>query len=121
MHLVEALHFDLEFESLILRQVPHSLGEVVDELASTLRPHEVGVGIDLPQLHASLRITYRNQQVEYLHTAFRATLGKSHVRILSVEHVLTALVVLDVAGTERAVQLLRRDAQFLGDLRGGVA
>ena len=48
MHLVEALHFDLEFESLKLSQVPHSLGEVVDELASTLRPYEVGTSIDLP-------------------------------------------------------------------------
>ena len=50
-----------------------------------------------------------------------AALGESSVGVVGVEQVLSALVVLYVEGAERAVQLLCRDAQFLGYLCGGVA
>ena len=50
-----------------------------------------------------------------------AALGESHVGVVGIEQILSALVVLDVASAERAVQLLGGAAQLLGDLRGGVA
>ena len=41
--------------------------------------------------------------------------------IISIEQILAALVVLDMKGTELAVQLLCRDTQLLRYLRGGIA
>ena len=51
----------------------------------------------------------------------RAALRQPHVGIFGIEHILPALVILDMPGAEQAVQLLRRHAQFLGNLRSGEA
>ena len=42
-----------------------------------------------------------------------AALRQSHMRILRIEHILPTLVILDMQGAQRAVQLLRRNSQLL--------
>ena len=50
-----------------------------------------------------------------------AALRQAHVSIIGIEEILTALVILDMQGTERAVQLLGSDTEFLRNLRRGEA
>ena len=50
-----------------------------------------------------------------------AALRHAHVSIIGIEEILTALVILDMQGTERAVQLLGSDTEFLRNLRRGEA
>ena len=50
-----------------------------------------------------------------------AALRQAHVSIIGIEEILTALVILDMQGTERAVQLLGSDTEFLRNLRSSKA
>ena len=80
----------------------------------------------LPALLGPYEISMRNRLAHFLLSAiaFRiqegiisgAALRQSHMRILRIEHILPALVVLDMQGAQRAVQLLRRDTQLLRHL-----
>ena len=80
---------------------------LVNELTPLLRPHEIHPRTDgIPS----------DKQVEV-----RAALRQPTVSILRIQHVLSTLVVLHTLCAEQSVQLLRRHAQLLGYLRGGVA
>ena len=80
---------------------------LVNELAPLLRPHEIHPRTDgIPS----------DKQVEV-----RAALRQPTVSILRIQHVLSTLVVLHTLCAEQSVQFLRRHAQLLGYLRGGVA
>ena len=86
------------------------------ELPSSFCPYEVGVGVGGAQL-LLCPIAVRVGEGRVAGAALR----QSHVGIISIEQILAALVVLDMKGTELAVQLLRRDTQLLRYLRGGIA
>ena len=86
------------------------------ELPSSFCPHEVGVGVGGAQL-LLCPIAVRVEEGRVAGTALR----QSHVGIISIEQILSALLVLDMKGTELAVQLLCRDTQLLRYLRGGIA
>ena len=80
----------------------------------------------LPALFGPYKIGMRNRLPHFLLSAIAvrikkgivsgAALRQSHVRILRIEHILPALVVLDMQGAQRAVQLLRRNPQLLRHL-----
>ena len=86
------------------------------ELPSSFCPYEVGVGIGGTQL-LLYPIAVRVGEGRVAGAALR----QAHVGIIGIEQILTALVVLDMKGTELAVQLLCRDTQLLRYLRGGIA
>lgn len=86
------------------------------ELPSSFGPYEVGVGIGGAQL-LLYPIAVRVGEGRVAGAALR----QSHVGIIGIEQILAALVVLDMKGTELAVQLLCRDTQLLRYLRGGIA
>ena len=54
-------------------------------------------------------------------TVAGAALCQAHVGVIGIEEILTALVVLDMQSTERAVQLLGCDAELLRNLRSSEA
>lgn len=86
------------------------------ELPSSFCPYEVGVGVGGAQLllcPIAVRVGVGR--------VARAALRQSHVGIIGIEQILAALVVLDMKGTELAVQLLCRDTQLLRNLCGGIA
>ena len=83
----------------------------MDKLPALLGPYEIGMRHRLAHLLLSA-IAVRIQEG----IVSGAALRQSHVRILRIEHVLPALVILDMQGTERAVQLLRRNSQLLRHL-----
>ena len=78
----------------------------MDELASALRPYQVRFG----EYHAVLQGMLAG-----------AALGETLSGKLGIEHVLSALPVLDAHLAESAVQFLCRHAQLLGELGGGDA
>ena len=82
----------------------------MDKLPASLRPHEIGMGVNVPLLEAILR------HLAHHVLGLGATLRQPHVGEIGIEQVLSTLVILDVGGTERTVQFLRRDAQLLGYL-----
>lgn len=82
-------------------QFPVSLGEVMDELSSSLGPYEIGMGVGSAHLLLSA-IALRVEEGAVAGAALR----QAHVSIIGIEEILTALVILDMQGTERAVQLL---------------
>ena len=86
------------------------------ELPSSFCPYEVGVGVGGAQL-LLCPIAVRVGEGRVAGAALR----QAHVGIISIEQILAALVVLDMKGTELAVQLLCRDTQLLRYLRGGIA
>jgi len=88
----------------------------MDELPALLGPYEIGMRYRLAHLLLSA-IAFRIQEG----IVSGAALRQSHVRILRIKHILPALVILDMQGTERAVQFLRRNPQLLRHLGGGEA
>ena len=86
------------------------------ELPSSFCPYEIGVGIGGAQLLLN-PIAVRVGEGRVAGAALR----QAHVGIIGIEQILAALVVLDMKGTELAVQLLCRDTQLLRYLRGGIA
>ena len=86
------------------------------ELPSSFCPYEVGVGVGGAQL-----LLYPIAVRVGVGRVAGAALRQTHVGIISIEQILAALVVLDMKGTELAVQLLCRDTQLLRYLRGGIA
>ena len=88
----------------------------MDKLPALLGPYQIGMRNRLAHFLLSA-IAFRIQEG----IVSGAALRQSHVRILRIEHVLPTLVVLDMQGTERAVQLLRRNPQLLRHLGGGEA
>ena len=83
----------------------------MDKLPALLGPDEIGMRYRLAHLLLSA-IAFRIQEG----IVSGAALSQSHVRILRIEHILPALVILDMQGTERTVQLLRRNPQLLRHL-----
>ena len=77
------------------------------ELPSSFGPNEIGVGVGGTQL-LLCPIAVRVGEGRVAGAALR----QAHVGIIGIEQILAALVVLDMKGTELAVQLLRRDTQF---------
>ena len=88
----------------------------MDELPSSLGPYEIGMGVGSAHLLLSA-IALRVEEGAVAGTA----LCQAHMGVICIEEILTALVVLDMQSTERAVQLLGCDAEFLRNLRGGEA
>ena len=86
------------------------------ELPSSLGPYEIGMGVGSAHLLLSA-IALRVKEGAVAGAALR----QAHVSIIGIEEILTALVILDMQGTERAVQLLGCDTEFLRNLRGGEA
>lgn len=82
-------------------QFPVSLSKVMDELSSSLGPYEIGMGVGSAHLLLSA-IALRVEEGAVAGAALR----QAHVSIIGIEEILTALVILDMQGTERAVQLL---------------
>ena len=72
----------------------------MDELSSSLGPYEIGMGVGSAHLLLSA-IALRVEEGAVAGAALR----QAHVSIISIEEILTALVILDMQGTERAVQL----------------
>ena len=93
-----------------------SLGEVMDELSSSFGPYEIGMGVGSAHLLLSA-IALRVEEGAVAGAALR----QAHVSIISIEEILTALVILDMQSAERAVQLLGSDTEFLRYLRSGEA
>ena len=86
------------------------------KLPSSFCPYEVGVGVGGAQfLLCPIAVRVGEGRVA------GAALRQAHVGIIGIEQILAALVVLDMKGTELAVQLLCRDTQLLRYLRGGIA
>ena len=83
----------------------------MDKLPALLGPNEISMRHRLAHLLLSA-IAFRIQEG----IVSGAALSQSHVRILRIEHVLPALVILDMQGAQRAVQLLRRNSQLLRHL-----
>ena len=104
------------FTFLLFTQFPISMGEVMDELSSSFGPYEISMCIGSAQLLLSA-IALRVEEG----AVAGAALCQAHVGIIGIEEILAALVVLDMEGTERAVQLLGCDAEFLRNLRRGEA
>ena len=86
------------------------------ELSSSLSPYEISMCIGSAHLLLSA-IAFRVEESAVAGTALR----QAHVGVIGIEEILTALVVLDMQSTERAVQLLGCDTEFLRNLRGGEA
>ena len=84
----------------------------MDELSSSLGPYEIGMGVGSAHLLLSA-IALRVEEGAVAGAALR----QAHVSIIGIEEILTALVILDMQSTERAVQLLRSDTEFLRYLR----
>ena len=92
------------------------MGKVMDELSSSFGPYKIGMGVGSAHLLLSA-IALRVKEGAVAGAALRQT----HVGVIGIEKILTALVVLDMQSTERAVQFLRCDTEFLRNLRGGEA
>ena len=92
------------------------MGKVMDELSSSFGPYEIGMGVGSAHLLLSA-IALRVEEGAVAGAALR----QAHVSIIGIEEILTALVILDMQGAERAVQLLGCDTEFLRNLRGGEA
>ena len=88
----------------------------MNELSSSFGPYEIGMGVGSAHLFLSA-IALRVKEGAVAGTA----LCQAHVGVIGIEEILTALVVLDMQSTERAVQLLGCDTEFLRNLRGGEA
>ena len=88
----------------------------MDELSSSLGPYEIGMGVGSAHLLLSA-IALRVEEGAVAGAALR----QAHVSIISIEEILTALVILDMQSAERAVQLLGSDTEFLRYLRSGEA
>lgn len=88
----------------------------MDELSSSLGPYEIGMGVGSAHLLLSA-IALRVKEG----AVAGAALGQTHVGVIGIKKILTALVVLNMQSTERAVQLLRCDAEFLRNLRSSEA
>ena len=71
------------------------MGKVMDELSSSLGPYEIGMGVGSAHLFLSA-IALRVEEGAVAGTALR----QAHVGIIGIEEILTALVVLDMQGTE---------------------
>lgn len=85
----------------------------MDELSSSFGPYEIGMGVGSAHLLLSA-IALRVEEG----AVAGAALCQAHVGVISIEEILTALVILDMKSAERAVQLLRCDTEFLRYLRG---
>ena len=97
-------------------EFPETMHQVVDKLSALLGPHQISVR------HHSTHLTLRSvARRRHKGTILGSALRQPHVRILRIEHILSTLVILHMQGTERAVQLLRRDTQLLRHLGGGEA
>ena len=92
------------------------MSKVVDELSSTLGPYEIGMGVGSAHLLLSA-IALRVKEGAVAGTA----LCQAHVGVIGIEEILTALIILDMQSTERAVQLLGCNTEFLRYLRSGEA
>jgi hypothetical protein len=88
----------------------------MDELSSSFGPYEIGMGVGSAHLLLSA-IALRVEEGAVAGAALR----QAHVSIIGIEEILTALVILDMQGTERAVQLLGCDTEFLRNLRSSEA
>ena len=89
------------------------MGEIMDELSSSLGPYEIGMGVGSAHLLLSA-IALRVEEGAIAGTALR----QAHVGVISIKEILTTLVILDMQGAERAVQLLGCDTELLRNLRG---
>ena len=97
-------------------EFPETMHQVVDKLSALLGPYQVSARHHFA--HLTLRSVARRR---HKGTILGSALRQPHVRILRIEHILSTLVILHMQRTERAVQLLRRDAQLLRHLGGGEA
>ena len=68
----------------------------MDELSSSLGPYEIGMGVGSAHLLLSA-IALRVEEGAVAGAALR----QAHVSIISIEEILTALVILDMQSTER--------------------
>ena len=92
------------------------MGEVMDELSSSFGPYKIGMCVGSAHLLLSA-IALRVEEGAVAGAALRQT----HVGVIGIKEILTTLVILDMEGAERAVQLLGCDTEFLRNLRGSEA
>ena len=83
----------------------------MDKLPALFGPYQIGMRRRLAHFLLS-SVAVRIQKGIVSGSALR----QSHVRILRIEQILPALVILDMQGAQRAVQLLRRNSQLLRHL-----